>query len=79
MEEVGIIIINWNGRAYLADCLDSLKNQTFKNFKTFLVDNGSSDDSVSFISENFPEVEIIRLEKNTGFAHANNIGIGRAL
>ena len=39
-----VIIVNWNGKKYLRDCLDSLERQTFKNFKVIFVDNGSGDD-----------------------------------
>jgi GT2 family glycosyltransferase len=79
MSEIAIIIVNWNGKKLLGNCLESLKNQTEKNFRIILVDNGSADESVSFVRANYPEVEIIELSENTGFAKANNIGIKRAL
>ena len=75
--EAAVIVVNWNGRGFLKECLESLRNQTCKH-KTFLVDNGSDDGSVVFVSELFPEVEIIKLEKNFGFAKAANVGIERA-
>ncbi|MCX6765907.1 MAG: glycosyltransferase [Candidatus Moranbacteria bacterium] len=76
--KAAVIIANWNGKEYLNDCLFSLRHQTYKNFKIILVDNGSSDDSVSFVKSNFPEIEIISLPENQGFAKANNIGINKA-
>lgn len=79
MKKLAIIIVNWNGKNFLRDCLDSLRNQTHKDFRIILVDNGSEDDSVSLVRANYPEVETIELLKNTGFAKANNIGIKKAL
>ena len=74
-----IVIVNWNGQHLLGDCLQSLEKQTYQNFKIILVDNGSTDDSVSHTRENFPKVKIIELTENTGFAKGNNIGISKAL
>lgn len=78
MYELAVIIANWNGRNYLKDCLETLRNQTAKNFRVILVDNGSEDDSVFFVEKNYPDVEIVKLPKNTGFAFANNLGIEKA-
>lgn len=76
--KVAIIIVNWNGLKFLKDCLESVYKQTYTNFDVYFVDNGSVDDSVDFVFKNFPKVKIIKLEKNTGFAYANNIGINKA-
>ena len=75
MQEVTVIIPNLNGESFLKDCLSSLREQTYKDFEVILVDNGSSDNSVSFVQENFPEVRIHRFTVNTGFCHAVNAGI----
>ncbi|MBU1182523.1 MAG: glycosyltransferase [Proteobacteria bacterium] len=74
-----IIIANWNGKEYLSDCLRSVFNQSYRNFKIILVDNGSTDDSIEFVKKNYPDVEIIPLDKNYGFAKANNIAMETAL
>jgi len=74
MMEASVIIPNWNGRDLLKDCLTSLLKQTFKDFEIILVDNGSADKSIDYTKENFPEVKIIRLDKNYGFAKAINKG-----
>lgn len=71
---VSIIVVNWNGKKFLKDCLNSLKKQTFRNFEVILVDNGSSDGSQEYVQKNFPEVKLIRLEKNYGLGKAFNIG-----
>ena len=60
---------------HLEECLSSLSKQTFKSFETILVDNGSTDDSVNFVHENFPEIKLIKLDQNEGFCKGNNIGI----
>lgn len=78
MQEVTVIIPNWNGEAFLEGCLSSLRKQTYKEFEVILVDNGSSDNSVAFVRENFPEVRIHCFTVNTGFCHAVNAGIRMA-
>ena len=75
MMKASVIIPNWNGRDLLKDCLTSLLKQTFKDFEIILVDNGSADDSIDYTKENFPEVKIIGLDKNYGFAKAINKGV----
>lgn len=75
MSQVSVIVLNWNGKHFLEDCLDSLRGQTFKEFETILVDNGSTDGSVEYVSERFPKVDVIPLPANVGFAEGNNIGI----
>ena len=59
MQEVSVIIPNYNGMAYLEGVLSSLEQQEFQNFETILVDNGSSDGSVAFTMGNYPWVHII--------------------
>jgi len=76
--KVSIIIVNWNGKQHLEECLDSLSKQTLKAFETILVDNGSSDGSIEFVEKNFPAVKIIKLNKNEGFCRGNNIGLQHA-
>lgn len=76
--KVAVIVINWNGKHLLEECLSSVENQDYNNFKIIFVDNGSKDESVEFVKNKFPKVEIISLDKNTGFAKANNIGIHKA-
>ncbi|MDD5145562.1 MAG: glycosyltransferase family 2 protein [Candidatus Pacebacteria bacterium] len=72
---VSVVILNWNGKRYLNDCLTSLENQSFTNFEIIFADNGSEDDSVSFVKENFPKTIIVENKKNLGFAEGNNRGI----
>jgi len=61
---VSIIIVNWNGKRLLGDCLDGLRRQTYKDFSVVLVDNGSNDGSPEFVQSHYPEVKIIALLLN---------------
>jgi hypothetical protein len=72
---VSVVIPNWNTRRFLGSCLRSLREQTFRDFEIILVDSGSTDDSLSFVAENFPEVRTIALGENRGFSGAVNAGI----
>lgn len=75
MCEVSVIIPNYNGKQYLKDCLDSMRNQDCRGFETILVDNGSTDGSREFVEEFYPEVRLVALEENTGFCGGVNSGI----
>lgn len=79
MKTVAVIIPNFNGKKYLADCLKSLQKQTFKDFCVIIVDNHSTDGSVEFINgyiqKGALDIELISLSENTGFANAVNVGI----
>ncbi|XOU94474.1 MAG: glycosyltransferase family 2 protein [Candidatus Kerfeldbacteria bacterium] len=77
--DTSIVIVNWNGLKHLQVCFESLLKQSYTNFNIIFVDNGSVDDSVGFIKDNFPQVTIIQLKKNFGFAEGNNMGIREAL
>jgi GT2 family glycosyltransferase len=72
--KISVIIANLNGEKYLPDCLQSLSDQTFRDFEVIVVDNGSTDRSLELVKRDFPWVRVISLEKNTGFAQGNNIG-----
>jgi GT2 family glycosyltransferase len=75
---VSVIIVNRNGRSHLEDCLESLARQTYEPLEVIVADNGSTDDSVSFIKTHYPETEILELGENLGFSVANNHGIAVA-
>lgn len=76
--KISIMVLNWNGKKYLKDCFTSLENQTYSNFEIVLIDNGSKDGSLEYVKSNFPEVKILALGKNLGFAEGNNKGIKSA-
>lgn len=74
MPSHSIVIVNWNGRDLLAECLPSLRAQTLPG-EVVMVDNGSADGSVDFVRASFPEVVVEPLDRNHGFAVANNVGM----
>lgn len=78
MINASVIIPNWNGRDLLNDCLRSLENQSYKQFEIIVVDNGSTDNSFEWITENYPKIRIARLSKNYGFAKAINEGVKKS-
>ncbi len=78
-KRVYIIVLNWNGRDDTLSCLKSLQSTNYDNYKIVVADNGSEDDSVKAVRENFPDVDIIEIGKNLGFAGGNNIGIKYAM
>ena len=75
MQRFSVVIPNWNGERFLATCFEALRRQDMQDFETILVDNGSTDGSLDLIAERYPEVKIIRMGRNTGFACAVNEGI----
>lgn len=79
MLDVSIIIVNWNTRDILCNCLQSIYEQASKvNFEVIVVDNASTDDSVQMVKTEFLHVILIENSENKGFAAANNQGIAVA-
>lgn len=74
LTDLTIIIPNRNGKQFLKDCLESLKDQNC-SFKVIIVDNGSDDGSAEYIEENYPEFTLIKNTENLGFSKAVNQGI----
>ena len=72
---VDVIVLNWNARLYLPECLSSLLASSYFNNTINLVDNDSDDDSVAYVSRHFPNVNIIEAGENIGFARGNNLGL----
>ena len=76
--DVSIIIVNWNTKRLLLECLSSVFKTINKlSFEIWLVDNASTDSSVEAVKQNYPDVKIIQNKKNLGFAAANNIALER--
>ena len=73
--KISVIIPNWNGERFLDLCLGSLREQSFQDFETVVVDNGSSDGSLSLLKRAYPEVRVVDLPDNQGFSAAVNAGI----
>ncbi|MDA2929596.1 glycosyltransferase family 2 protein [Acidobacteria bacterium AH-259-O06] len=75
---VTIIVINYNGEQWISECLDSIFAQSRQPEEVLVVDNASSDHSLALIRTSFPQVKLISLPKNVGFAAACNRGIIQA-
>lgn len=81
---VSVVITNYNHEKYIVDCLDSIRNQTYKNIEIVIIDDASTDNSIEVINnwievnkyslqkENF--ITCISLPRNSGFAAASSIG-----
>ncbi|HLG90937.1 MAG TPA: glycosyltransferase family 2 protein [Candidatus Saccharimonadales bacterium] len=78
MTKTSVVIPNWNGAKAISGCLDSLVKQTLPS-QTIVVDNGSTDRSLAIIRDEHPDVDLIALPKNKGFAGGVNVGIKRAI
>jgi GT2 family glycosyltransferase len=74
---VSIILVNYNGKNYIKQCIQSILKTQYKNFELIVVDNDSSDQSLDDINEELHDfrIKILRNTRNLGFAEANNIGV----
>ena len=73
------VVLNFNRREDTLQCISSLAQNTYNNQKIILLDNSSSDGSVEAVAARFPEVQIIPLQQNLGYAGNNNVGIDEAM
>lgn len=76
-DKVAVSIVTLNGRKYLQRCLDAVFRQTHRPIDVYVLDNASNDDTVNFVSTNFPAVTVILAEKNVGFGAGHNQVIRR--
>ena len=70
--KVAVVILNWNGRFFLEKFLPSVYNSTYPNVEFIIGDNASTDDSVSFVKECYPQIKVLTNEENYGFAGGYN-------
>src|SRR5437870_10619469 len=75
---VSVIVLSWNGVAYLGKCLSALSRQSHPAYNVLVVDNGSEDGSADFVEAHFPSVRVIRNPENLGVAAGWNIGLASA-
>lgn len=75
---ISVIVLNWNGERYIAQSLNSLLDQTYRNYEVIVVDNGSKDGSVELIKGYLPRIRLILNEENLGFTGGNNVAIQEA-
>ena len=74
MQKVAVVILNWNGKKWLEKFLPSVTTHS-KNADIYVIDNLSTDDSISFLKENYPEIQLIFNKENYGFAAGYNEGL----
>ena len=71
---VVVVVVTYNGMQWIDRCLESLRGAS-QSVHTVVIDNGSTDGTVQHIERQFPEMELIKAEKNLGFGQANNVGL----
>jgi GT2 family glycosyltransferase len=75
---VTVIVLNWNGKRFLEQCISSLLNQSYSSYEVLLVDNASVDGSIEYVKDLFgnpTKLRILALRENFGFSKGNNIGM----
>jgi GT2 family glycosyltransferase len=75
---VTVIVLNWNGKRFLEQCISSLLNQSYSSYEVLLVDNASVDGSIEYVKDLFgnpSKLRILALRENFGFSKGNNIGV----
>jgi GT2 family glycosyltransferase len=70
--KVAIVILNWNGKKYLEQFLPSVLSTRYSNFEVIIADNGSTDDSISFLQTHYSSIRLVRFTENLGFAKGYN-------
>lgn len=76
---VMVVVLNWNGLNETRSCLDALGKITYARVKVIVVDNGSTDGSVDALRAEYPQIMLLPLSENVGFAEGNNHGLRHAL
>ena len=74
MKRIAVVILNWNGKSWLEKFLPTVLKYS-ESAQIYVVDNASTDDSVSFLENNFPSVKVIQNTQNSGFAGGYNEGL----
>ncbi|MEO6330162.1 MAG: glycosyltransferase family 2 protein [Ginsengibacter sp.] len=75
MPSVAIVILNWNGKKFLEQFLPSVTASTYKNYSVIIADNGSNDNSVSFMAEHYPLIKVLHNNINQGFSKGYNVAL----
>lgn len=77
-EQITVVVLNHNGISFLQKCFESIFQQTYPHLEVILVDNASQDNSIQFVSKQFPKVKIIHNKVGLGFAGGNMVGVKAA-
>jgi GT2 family glycosyltransferase len=76
--QIGILVLNHNGQNWLPTIYQSIREQSYPRAKMYLVDNASTDSSVQWTQEEYPEVTILRMPSNLGYCMAYNVAMKQA-
>jgi len=76
--DVTVVIVTWNGRQHLDDCLTAVAAQRGVHLETILVDNASTDGTAEYVRQRYPFIRVVALAENRGFAGGNNAGVAAA-
>jgi GT2 family glycosyltransferase len=71
---VSVVVVCWNSKQHLRTCLEALHRQTYPNVEVIMVDNGSTDGSREYVESAHPWVRVHAIDRNVGYAPANNVG-----
>lgn len=74
---ISIVLLNWNGKRFLKDCIDSIQQQSYRNFELIIIDNASSDGSQDLLQREYTRYQLILNDKNLGYCGGANLGIRR--
>jgi len=75
MPKTAVVILNWNGTKFLRQYLPSVVDYSLPSAEVFVIDNASTDESIAFIQQNFPQIHIVTNDRNYGFAQGYNEGL----
>ena len=79
MGKVAYILVCWNNQTLLDECIQSINDQLYSQKEIYLIDNNSNDGSAQYVEKHYPQVKLIKSDKNNGFARGNNLLIAEAL
>ena len=77
--KVSLLVLTWNEKDMLVNCLNSTRNINYPNYEVIVIDNGSTDGTSKMIREEFPNVQLVEIERNVGPTEGANFGIRHAL
>src|SRR5689334_20217071 len=77
--KVSVVVLNWNGRELLRECLESLKKSEYPLYEIIVADNGSSDGSQKMVAERFSDIVLVENGENLGVPEGKNRGLTRAM
>ncbi len=75
LPKVAVVILCWNGKSFLEEFLPHLLQTTYPNVEYVVADNASTDDSVAFVKEHYPQITLLEADENTGFAEGYNVAL----